>query len=179
MRRGRAGARALLALGMMLLGDAAFARAPAPRAASQSVAVYTPAPGNAERTAILDALRGADGQNLRFRVDTLRVHRSAIGAVAYVVATPSRDQFDGGEYIVERRGGGPWRRVWADTGGGSGSCAAGARYFNWAIALFTRHGVAADAMVPGITAQARQFAKAAQRDPDLQCVGDLSGGPDG
>jgi hypothetical protein len=140
--------------------------------------VYTPKAGAGERTAILDALRKDASPDIKYRVDTLRVFRGPKGAVAYLIAQPSKLEFDAGTYILTRPDRLPWKNVWADTGGGSDSCAAGARHYRWAMALFRSYGANPEAMIPGIAAQVRSFEKAAKTEPDLQCTGDLEGGPE-
>lgn len=140
----------------------------------------TPKPGSAERTAILDALRVdiTYPYKIKFRVDILRTFRSKKGAIAYVIAEPSKLEFDAGTYFLTQVGKGPWKQVWADTGGGSDSCAQGALHYAWAIELIRSYGIAPDALVPGITAQTKSFANQAKSDPDLHCTGDLEGGPE-
>jgi hypothetical protein len=140
----------------------------------------TPRPGSAERTAILDALREdvTYPYPIKFRVDTLRMFRSKKGAIAYVIAEPAQREFDAGTYFLTQSGTAPWKQVWADTGGGSDSCAQGALHYAWAMELIRSYGIAPDALVPGITAQTKSFATQAKSDPDLHCTGDLEGGPE-
>jgi hypothetical protein len=140
--------------------------------------VYTPKQGSAERTSILDPLRSDSFVGMKFTVDTMRVFHGRKGAIAYVIAVPSRREFDGGTYILTKIGRGPWKMVWADTGGGSDSCAKGARHYRWASNLFSSFGAAPEQMIPGVGAQIREFEKKAQTDPDFQCTGDLEGGPE-
>jgi hypothetical protein len=158
-----------LALALLIVASSLSAAPPRP---------VTPKPGSAERTAILDGLRKDASADIKYRVDTMRVVHSKKGAIAYVIAQPSQNEFDAGTYILTRSGRAPWKMVWADTGGGSDSCAEGARYYRWAIKLIRSYGADPERLVPGIGAQVRSFEKAAKTQPDLQCTGDLEGGPD-
>ena len=140
----------------------------------------TPKPGSAERTAILDALRVGVTYpyKIKFRVDTLWMFRTKKGAIAYIIAEPSKREFDAGTYVLTQSGTEPWKKVRADTGGGSDSCAQGAHHYGWAVKLIRSYGAEPDALAPGITAQTQAFVKQAETDPELQCTGDLEGGPE-
>jgi len=141
--------------------------------------VYTPAAGTPQRKAILDGLRAGNELKFRYLVDTLNVFDGKSGSVAYLIAAPAKGEIDGGTYILTRTGKGKaWKLVWADTGGGSNTCAAGAVHYRWAIDLFRRFGVAPDTMIPGITAQVQTFESTAKAEPDMMCTRDLSGGPE-
>ncbi len=139
--------------------------------------VYTPAAGTPQRKAILDGLRAGNELKLRYLVDTLNVFDGKSGSVAYLIAAPAKGEIDGGTYILTRTGKGKaWKLVWADTGGGSNTCAAGAVHYRWAMGLFRRFGVAPEKMIPGITEQVKTFEATAKAEPDMMCTGDLGGG---
>lgn len=140
--------------------------------------VYTPAAGTPQRKAILDGLRAGNELKFRYLVDTLRVFDGKSGSVAFLIAAPAKGEIDGGTYILTRTSKAkPWKLIWADTGGGADTCAAGAVHYRWAVDLFRRFGVAPEKMIPGITAQVKSFEDTAKIEPDLMCTGDLGGGP--
>ena len=141
--------------------------------AAKSNAPHTPAVGSAERTAILQTLR--THPDLRFTFRHLRVWNDGIRAIAY--AEGDNGAIGGFKIILTRDGKAGWREIWGEGDGGSDSCAAGARHYRWAMALIQSYHVAPDALVPGIAAQTRNLERKAKSDPDLQCVGDLEGGP--
>lgn len=136
--------------------------------------VYTPRVGSAERTAIIRTMRGDDDPRLRYTFKKLRVLRDGNRAIAYAEGEGGVGGF---QLILTREGNSPWRRVWGEGDGGSNSCAAGARHYEWALRLIRSYKVAPDALFPGITARARELKRMAVSEPDTQCVGDLEGGP--
>lgn len=144
-----------------------------PASAHQN-AIHTPAVGSPERRAILTALR--TDPSLRFTFRTFHVYRTGQRAIAYVKA----DNGVTGEFqmILVRHGRGPWRSVWGEGNGGSDSCARGARHFAWALSLIRSYHVQPDQLFPNLTATVSDLQRRAARDPELQCVGDLEGGPD-
>ncbi|WP_333572562.1 hypothetical protein [Sphingomonas sp.] len=139
--------------------------------------LYTPPPGSAERSAILKVLHHGDGRLApRFTFRSFRVFHQGARALAYVQGSGPVGDF---EALLEQNGKGPWRKVWGVGDGGSDSCEAGARHYAWAVRLIRSYGLAPDTLIPGITGLARDLAHQAKTDPELQCVGDLDGGPDG
>lgn len=157
-----------LALPLMALLLASAAPAPGP-------GLYTPAPGSAERSAILKVLHNGEARPAtRFTFRTFRVLHKGPRALAYVQGSGEVGDF---EALLEQRGTGAWRKVWGVSDGGSDSCAAGARHYGWAVRLIQGFGLAPDTLIPGITAQAQELARMAKTEPELQCVGDLDGGP--
>ena len=145
----------------------------APLTASEA-APHTPAVGSAERNAILDALRSHP--DFRFTFRHLRVWRDGTRAIAY--AEGDNGAIGGFRIILTRDGKANWRTVWGEGDGGSDSCAAGVRHYAWAATLITSYHIAPDRLFPGITKQTREFERAAKKDPELQCTGDLEGGPE-
>lgn len=145
--------------------------------AAPAPGLYTPAPGSAERGAIVKVLHhGDDRPAARFTFRSFRVLHKGPRAIAYVQGSGEVGDF---EALLEQRGAGPWRKVWGVSDGGSDSCEAGARHYGWAVRLIQGFGLAPDTLIPGITATARDLARMAKTEPELQCVGDLDGGPDG
>jgi hypothetical protein len=145
-------------------------------ASASSPAIYTPAPGSAERTAIVKTLHGGDEKpKFRFTFRQFRVVRAGSHAIAYVRGDGPVGDF---QAILEREGKAPWRKVWGESDGGSNSCESGARHYDWAIRLIRTYKVEPDAIVPGIVAQTQKLKRMAKTEPELQCVGDLDGGPD-
>ncbi|SEH18702.1 hypothetical protein SAMN05428974_2939 [Sphingopyxis sp. YR583] len=145
----------------------------APLAASQATP-HTPAVGSAERKAILDALRSHP--DFRFTFRHLRVWQDGDRAIAY--AEGDNGVIGGFKIILSRDGDAGWRTVWGEGDGGSDSCAAGARHYAWAVTLIASYHIDADKLFPGITDQTREFERMAKEDPELQCTGDLEGGPE-
>lgn len=91
---------------------------------------HTPRPGTAERTRILDAIRGNPRNSVRFIVHDLFVIKGKDATFAYAVVEPSKQEYDGGQYILEARGSGQdWRVIWSVRGGGSSDCDAAAEYY--------------------------------------------------
>lgn len=141
--------------------------------AAKSAAPHTPAVGSAERTAIIETLR--THPDLRFTFRHLRVWNDGDRAIAY--AEGDNGVIGGFKIILTRDGKAGWREIWGEGDGGSNSCAAGARHYRWAIELIRSYHVAPDGLIPGIAAQTRELERMAKDDPELQCVGDLEGGP--
>lgn len=138
---------------------------------------YTPPPGSAERRAIVQVLHhGDDSPEARFTFQSFKVFHRGPRALAYVGGQGAVGAF---EALLEQDAKGRWREVWGVSDGGTDSCAAGARHYAWAVRLIQGYGLAPDTLIPGVTALARDLARQAKTEPDLQCVGDLAGGPDG
>jgi hypothetical protein len=143
----------------------------APAALAASPAVHTPAPGSSERTAIVKTLHaGDDSTRSRFTFRAFRVLWAGPGAVAYVRAEGPVGTFQ----AILKRG---WRKVWGEGDGGSNSCEVGARHYAWALQLLRTYTATPDAIFPGIVARAGDLRRMAKAEPDVQCVGDLDGGP--
>lgn len=139
--------------------------------------LYTPPPGSAERRAIVKVLHhGDDSPAARFTFDTFKVFHRGPRALAYVSGQGAVGAF---EALLEQDAAGRWREVWGVSDGGTDSCEAGARHYAWAVRLIQGYGLAPDTLIPGITGLARDLARQAKIEPDLQYVGDLAGGPDG
>ncbi|WP_260599461.1 hypothetical protein [Sphingomonas endolithica] len=156
--------------------SAALLMALAPTALAASPAVYTPAPGSAERTAIAKTLHaGDDSPQSRFTFRQFRVARAGPRTIAYVRAEGPVGDF---QALLERRGQAPWRKVWGEGDGGSNSCAAGAQHFAWALRLLQTYTGSPNAIFPGVVARTDELKRMAKKDPELQCVGDLDGGPE-
>ena len=156
--------------GALIVASALLFAAPL---AAKSAAPHTPAVGSAERTAIIQTLR--THPDLRFTFRHLRVWNDGNRAIAY--AEGDNGVIGGFKIILTRDGKIGWREVWGEGDGGSDSCAAGARHYRWAMELIQSHHITPDALVPGIAAHTRELERKAKKDPDLQCVGDLEGGP--
>jgi hypothetical protein len=147
----------------------------APIAVNSSPTVYTPAPGGAERLAIVKTLHaGDDSPRSRFTFRQFRVYGVGSRKVAYVRAEGPTGDF---QAILERKGQTGWRKVWGEGDRGSNSCAAGARHYSWALQLLLTYTASPDAIFPGLVARTDELKRLAKSDPDLQCVGDLDGGP--
>lgn len=142
-----------------------------PAAAQQ---VRTPPPGTSERTQILDALRPSPGSKIRFIVHQLKVIKGKTATYAYVVIEPSKQEYDGGEYLLKQDGG--WRVIWSVTGGGTDDCRTAASYYQSALRLFQAEGIDPDAINPELHEEYLRLASFAAEDPDCTAVGDL--GPD-
>lgn len=147
----------------------------APAALAAPSAVHTPAPGSAERTAIVNTLHaGDDSPKSRFTFRMFRVLSAGPSAIAYVRAEGPVGTF---QAILKRNSQGEWLKVWSEGDGGSNSCDVGARHYAWALQLLRSYTATPDAIVPGIVARTSELRRLAKTDPDLQCVGDLDGGP--
>lgn len=142
--------------------------------AARDASPHTPAVGSAERAAIIATLR--THPDLRFTFRHLRVWKDSGRAIAY--AEGDNGITGGFKIILTRTDKDGWREVWGEGDGGSDSCAAGARHYRWAIELIQSYHAAPDALFPGISAQTRELERMAKSEPDLQCVGDLEGGPE-
>lgn len=146
-----------------------------PVAMAASPLPYTPASGSIERTAIVKALHtGDDSPQSRFTFRQFRVLHSGRRAIAYVRAEGPVGDF---QAILQRDGGAPWRKIWGEGDGGSNSCGVGALHYAWALRLIRTYTSAPDALFPGIVARTDALTRMAKTEPDLQCVGDLEGGP--
>ncbi len=141
--------------------------------AAKPATPHTPAVGSAERAAIVQTLRWHPDARFTFR--HLRVWQEGDRAIAY--AEGDNGLIGGFKIILTRDAKSGWRQVWAEGDGGSDSCVAGARHYAWAVELIISYHVPPDALVPAITTRTRELERMAKSDPDLQCVGDLDGGP--
>ncbi|PSJ36685.1 hypothetical protein [Allosphingosinicella deserti] len=154
---------------LLLLAGAATAAAAAP-------AISTPAPGSAERGAVLKILHdGDDRPEARFRIRQFRVVRTGARAIAYVKGEGEVGAF---EALLEQEGRTPWRKLWGEGDGGSNSCEVGARHYAWALRRIRGYRIDPDALFPGLVARTRELERMAAAEPEIQCVGDLDGGPD-
>lgn len=146
-----------------------------PAALTAQHAVHTPASGSPERTAIVKTLHaGDDSAASRFTFRAFRVLSAGPRAVAYVRAEGPVGTF---QAILKRDGQAGWRKVWGEGDGGSNSCEVGARHYAWALQLLRTYTANPDAIFPGIVARARDLRRRAKAKHELQCVGDLDGGP--
>jgi len=136
--------------------------------------IYTPRVGSAERAGIISTLKSGSDPRLRYTFRKLRVVHDGRRAIAYAEGEGGVGDF---QMILTREGKSPWRTVWGEGAGGSDSCAAGARHYEWAVRLIKSYKVAPDALFPGITTRTRELKRMAVSEPETQCVGDLEGGP--
>lgn len=137
--------------------------------------VFTPAPGSLERTAILKVLHHGDARpEARFRIRDFRLVRNGPRAIAYVRGEREVGAFHA---ILTQEARMPWREVWGEGDGGSNSCDTGARHYAWAVRLIRTFGIDPDMLFPGVIAKAQDLKQMAAGDPEMQCVGDLDGGP--
>ncbi|PTQ65001.1 hypothetical protein C8J45_102359 [Sphingomonas sp. PP-CE-3G-477] len=140
-------------------------------------AVFTPAPGSPERAAILKVLHHGDARSeARFRIRDFRMVRNGPRAIAYVQGEGEVGAF---RSILTREARIPWREVWGEGDASSKSCGAGASHYAWAVHLIITYKIDPDLLFPGVAAQARKLRQMAAGDAEMQCVGDLSGGPGG
>ena len=142
-----------------------------PAAAQQ---IRTPPPGTSERTQILDALRPSPGSKIRFIVHQLKVIKGKTATYAYAVVEPSKQEYDGGEFLLKQDG--RWRVIWSVTGGGTDDCRTAATYYQSALRLFQAEGIDPDAINPQLHEEYLRLATFAAEDPDCTALGDL--GPD-
>lgn len=152
-----------------LLLLALFAMTGHPPAAAQQV--YTPKPGTDERTRILDTLRLAPKSEIRFIVHQLKVIEGKTARYAYAVVEPSKQEYDGGEFLLKFAGG--WRVIWSVTGGGTDDCSLAADYYQFALRLLQAEGIDPDAVSPEMHEEYLSLASAAADDPDCNAIGDL------
>lgn len=139
--------------------------------------VFTPAPGSLDRKAILRVLHHGDARpKARFHIRDFRVVRNGARAIAYVQGQGEVGAFHA---ILTRDARMPWREVWAEGDGGSNSCDTGARHYAWAVRLIRTYKIDPDRLFPGVAARAQRLKQMAADDPEVQCVGDLEGGPGG
>ena len=66
-----------------------------------------------------------------------------------------------------------WQSIWADTGGGAGTCAVGAAHYRWAVDWLSAQHADPQQLAPSLGDRAQTYA---QRAPDAICTGELSGG---
>jgi hypothetical protein len=152
-----------------LLLMALFAMAGQPPAAAQQV--HTPKTGTDERTRILDALRLAPKSEIRFIVHDLKVIEGKTARYAYAEVEPSKQEYDGGEFLLKFTG--RWQVIWSVTGGGTDDCSLAADYYQSALRLLQAEGVDPDAVSPQIREAYLGLAAAAADDPDCNAIGDL------
>lgn len=152
-----------------LLLLALFAMTGQPPAAAQQV--HTPKPGTDERTRILDALRLAPKSEIRLIVHDLKVIEGKTARYAYAVVEPSKQEYDGGEFLLKFAG--RWKVIWSVTGGGTDDCSLAADYYQSALRLLQAEGIDPDAVSPQIREAYLGLAAAAADDPDCTAIGDL------
>lgn len=153
-----------------ILAPALLAASPA-MSAPKPTPVSTPSVGSPERTAILDAIRPAPGSKIRFIVHDLRVIKGRSARFAYAAVEPSRQEYDGGQFILKNEG--RWRVIWSVTGGGTNTCADIAAYYRDIARVLVAEGIAADRLHPGHSAEERRLQAAAHDDADCNTIGDL------
>jgi hypothetical protein len=136
--------------------------------------IYTPPVGSVERSAIIRTLKGGEDTGSRYTFKRFNVFHQRDRAISYV---EGEGDIGGFQAILTREGNAPWRMVWSEGDGGSDSCAAGLRHYEWAIRLIKSHNVAPDTLFPGVTVRTRELKRMAASEPETQCVGDLDGGP--
>ncbi|MGE3744294.1 MAG: hypothetical protein AB7G25_01030 [Sphingomonadaceae bacterium] len=132
---------------------------------------HRPHPGSTERTQILDAIRPTAGSNIRFIVHELRVIPGKTAIYAYAMVEPSKQEYDGGEFLLKNTSG--WRVIWSVTGGGTDDCSTAADYYASAFALLTREGIDPDALNPQLQEEHLRLKTLAAEDPDCTAIGDL------
>lgn len=133
--------------------------------------VRTPPPGSSERTAILAALQPVPGANVRFIVHDLRLVEGKTGRYAYAMVDPSKQEYDGGEFILKHTGG--WRVIWSVTGGGTNDCRTAAVYYQSALRMLESEGIDPDVVNPKLHEEYLRLATFASEDPDCTALGDL------
>jgi hypothetical protein len=141
-------------------------------AAAQQVRILPP--GTSERTQILDALRPSPGSKIRFIVHQLKVIKGKTAPYAYAVVEPSKQEYDGGEFLLKQDGG--WRVIWSVTGGGTDDCRTAATYYQSALRLLQAEGIDPDGINPQLHEEYLRLATFSAEDPDCTALGDL--GPD-
>lgn len=139
-----------------------------PAAARQ---VHTPRPGSTERTQILDAIRPSPGSGIRFIVRELRVVAGKTATYAHAAVEPSKQEYDGGEFLLKNTGG--WRVIWSVTGGGTDDCSTAADYYASAITLLNAEGIDPDVLNPQLQEEYLRLKTFAAQDPDCTAIGDL------
>lgn len=132
---------------------------------------HTPLPGTTERTQILDAVRPSPGSNIRFIVHELRVIAGRTATYAYAVVEPSKQEYDGGEFLLKNTGG--WRVIWSVMGGGTDSCSTAADYYASALALLTAEGIDPDVLNPQLQEEHLRLKTFAAQDPYCTAIVDL------
>jgi hypothetical protein len=152
-----------------LLLLALFAMTGHPPVAAQQV--HTPRPGTDERTRILEALRPAPQSKIRFIVHQLKVIEGKTARYAYAVVEPSKQEYDGGEFLLKFAG--SWQVIWSVTGGGTNDCHIAAHYYQSALRLLQEEGIDPDAVSPQMHEEYLRLATAAADDPDCTAIGDL------
>lgn len=143
-----------------------------PAAAQQA---YTPRPGTPERTQILNAIRPSPGSNIRFIVHDLRVIEGNNTKYAYAVVEPSKQEYDGGEFLLKHTD--SWRVIWSVTGGGTDGCGTAADYYASALTVLTAEGIDPDALSPQLQEEYLRLKTFAAADPDCVTIGDLGPEP--
>lgn len=139
-----------------------------PAAAQQA---YSPSPGAAERTRILDAIRESARLDIRFIVHSLRVAKGTSAQYADAVVEPSKQEYDGGEFLLKYEG--KWRVVWSVNGGGTDDCRTAAIYYQSALRTLEANEIDPDKLSPQLSGNYQQLATVALEDLDCITIGDL------
>lgn len=161
-------AKKLFLLAMLVVAAITPCSAKTPAAAQQA---NTPLPGTAERTRILDAIRESAGLDIRFIVHSLRVAKGTSAQYAHAVVEPSKQEYDGGEFLLKYEG--KWRVVWSVNGGGTSDCRRAAIYYQSALRTLEADGIEPDILDPQLSEQYQNLATFALEDPDCNTIGDL------
>lgn len=132
---------------------------------------HTPQPGTAERTRILDAIRESAGLDIQFIVHSLRVAKGISAQYAHAVVEPSKQEYDGGEFLLKYEG--KWRVIWLVNGGGTSDCRTAAIYYQSALRTLEADGIEPDKLNPQLSEQYQNLATVALEDPDCNTIGDL------
>ena len=139
-----------------------------PAAAQQ---VRTPPPGSSERAAILAALQPVPGAKVRFIVHELQLVEGKTGQYAYAIVDPSKQEYDGGEFLLKNTGG--WRVIWSVTGGRTNDCRTAAVYYQSALRTLETDGIDPDVVNPKLHEEYLRLATFSSEDPDCTALGDL------
>jgi len=133
--------------------------------------VYSPRPSENERAQILNVLRPSSDSQVRFIVHDLRVIKGQKARYAYAVIEPSKQEYDGGEFLLKYAGG--WRVIWSVTGGGTDDCRTAAVYYQSALRLLESEGIDPDVVSPKLHEEYLRLATLAAEDPGCTALGDL------
>lgn len=143
-------------------------------AAAPAAKIYTPQPGNPERKAILDAVRGGPG--IRFTITRLVVfhHRDPrMGSIAWLDA--DNGLTGGVTMIITRKGKAGWRDVWSESSGAN-DCERALPHFEWGAKLIRSYGLTPDQLAPGFTKRIADMKAMLASGEETMCAGDLAGG---
>ncbi|MDR0780436.1 MAG: hypothetical protein LBF16_07040 [Pseudomonadales bacterium] len=146
-------------------------------ATADTLKPYTPSPGTAERTAILNGLRGE--KDWYFIVHELRVIHAAKGNFAYANVSLTEDSKPRGDFggpcpsLLQLKENGRWKLIWGESSGGANSYKDGIAYYEAVIQYLRNHDVDPNSLAPSLLKTLRDARRVSNEELNSVGFGDF------